>query len=556
MKGTAAALLLALGAAGTALAGGGPENVLVVVNDLCPDSVEIGRYYVLKRDVPRHHVVHVKIPGTPPAKDAKPPFVYRVPDVIPGGYDGYVKLLEEPVRQWLAEHPKERITTILLTRGIPVCANPKGAERERRSTAHLLACHAAPDEGWKGGSGDRKNPIHRTDVSVDPAHPSKEGAPPIFCVGMINAFDLADMKRMVDLAVEADAKPRKGTVYLGESAEKDPRGMYSPSFPKLGEILKALGFKSEIVPHATNRILLENRQDVMFYQYGQAGWDPTFPAKNRFLPGCVVDNLTSFGLVPAQFDASTTQGQTPMPHFLRAGATAVQGCVAEPTTGAWDPEYYHIQKYFEGYNLIESYTMGHPWMPWMNLVCGDPLLQPWALRPTLKEESFEPVGGEKGKKGDHRLKVSAKAARDGAKVALLRLYVDGIAIQEAEGESAEFELPGFDPDVNRWTVVAVDDSKFRTQGSLRSAGPKRDSGKLKAFLDRTTKTSMTVKLNYDGREPVVTWHAPGARQPVGTKRGRQFTFEWEKEGAHAVELWVDSAKTDPQAFYFEAPARK
>ncbi len=552
-----AALALVLLAVAPASAGGGPENVLVVVNDLSEESVQIARYYIARRDIPRHHVVHVKIPSAPPA-DPKKPEPYRTPDAMPGDYDGYVKSLETPVKTWLAANPASKITTIVLTRGIPVVTKclGKAGGFDQRSTAHLLAVHACADEKWKTGQGETKSPIHRTDKTLDPADPSAEGCP-IYAVGMLNAFGVEDVKRMVDLAIQADAKRPVGTVYLGESADKDPRGMYSPNFPKLVELLKGWNIPAVIVPNSGKPQLLEGKTDVLFYQFGAANWDPKFPALNKYVPGCVVDNLTSFGLVPAQFYSTTTGGQTPVPHFLAAGATAVHGCVAEPYTAAWDSEQYYIRKYFEGYNVLESYYMGHPWMPWMNLVCGDPLLQPFAQRPLVAQEAFEKLAAVDGQKPAYRLKVAAKPGREETKIAKLVLYVDGVKSAELDGDApGEFTLPDFDPELHEWTVVAIDDSKFRTQGFLHGPPIKKDASKIKATLDKTTKTTMKVKLSYDGKEPVVTWIAPGSKTPIVTKRGREFTATWEKEGPHSIEGWVRSAKgNEPVSFYFEAPAK-
>ncbi|MBI2919945.1 MAG: TIGR03790 family protein [Planctomycetes bacterium] len=555
------AVLLLLSSA--AFAGGGPENVLVVQNDLCPDSVDIARYYVVKRDVPRHHVVHVRIPGGPAKpkkggkKDPKAPADDDGwdPRESFASFDEYCTLLQEPVRAWILAHPGSHITTIALTRGIPVCAPVKNAKGNEivRATAHMLGgMFVEKDDLRTGPEGVRGNPspFYKCDESIDPAAPLK-GEWRILCVGHLDAFTLADAKRAIDLAVQSDSKRPDGTVYLGQSAEKDPRGMYNPSFPQLADFIKGLGMKTETVAHNPNNVLLEGKKDVATYAFGQAGWDETFPAKNAYQPGALVDNITSVAMTWRSFVDGSKGGQTPMTWFTRAGATVVHGCVREPTTGAWDPEYLHIQRYLSGYNVIESFFMGHPWYPWMNLVAGDPLTQPFAQRPEVKGELT-------GAKGAWRLKVAAKATREGAALKSLEVFVDGVKAGDAQ-DGAEFDLgTAFDPAVNSWRVVATDDSKFRTQGSAASAPLKGESGKLSAKLDGYYKGSAALKLGYDGKEPVVTWCAEDAKDKVGTVKGYRFSILFEDDTKpHSIDLWVRNAKGEaPVVLRVEVPAKK
>src|SRR5262245_8122065 len=52
-------LLFVLLLAGRVFAGGGPENVLVVVNDASPSSLELGQYYQEARGIPERNVFHI-----------------------------------------------------------------------------------------------------------------------------------------------------------------------------------------------------------------------------------------------------------------------------------------------------------------------------------------------------------------------------------------------------------------------------------------------------------------------------------------------------------------
>ncbi len=541
----AAVCLFLLSGAGLAHAGGGPENVLVLVNDLSAESLEIGRYYIHRRRVPRHHLVHVRIPGQPPVEPggAGP---FRPLDTFPGGYAGYRKLLEEPVRAWLRANPDAPITTIVLTRGIPA-ATPLAKGEEVRSTTHMLSMLALGSDTYPTQDA-QLSPFWKAAsiASLDPSEPfEKDGRSfPLYAVGMLSGFTAADAKRSIDLAIEADEQPRQGTFYLQHSASGDPRGCHNPSYPKVAAALAGTGVPVKTVAHPAKASLLEGRTDIAFYAFGEALWDVHFPGKNKYLPGAVVDNITSWGLGPGAFVKGAQTYQTPMPLFLSAGATAVHGCVFEPTTAAWHPEYLHLTLHASGFNLIESYMLSHPLFPWMNLVVGDPLLQPYARRPRVTLDSLE----------DGRLRASAVPAPGGGAVRKLRLFVDGRLVREVPGASGEFVLNGFEDGVNDWTVVAVEDGPRRTQGALRGGGPKRAALRASARIGSASRNKVTVLVSAAGNTPVFSWHAPGADVPVGRKKGGAVTLTYPSlEAGRTVDVWVENAKAEPRSFLLEVP---
>ncbi len=538
------ALAVFLGGAPLARAGGGPENVLVVVNDAVPESLVLGRYYVIHRRVPRQQFLHVNIPGGVfPAKE---------------GYAGYRRLLELPVRRWLDAHPQVPITTIVLMRGIPIRAQAAGPVSSPRSTTHMLALLALPEDhplrsaAAKGLEGAQANPLHGADRSVDPRDPSLPGLP-LYAVSILDAFTLADAEAMVDRAVASDRGPPHGTIYLGESRAKDPRGMYNGDYPDLKRMVEESvpGVSCRIVPHPGTAVLLQGREDVLYYRFGQAKWDPSFPTLNRYLPGAVIDDLTSAALTPASFDPENRRGQTGMPWFLAAGATAVHGCMAEPTTAAWDAHHLELRRFVAGYDLAESFLMGHPILPWRNLVVDDPLLQPFALRPRVKLLRVE----AKGRKLE--LEVEAEATRPGAGIAALELYRNGVRVNEVDAAHAEFSIPDFRDGIDQWRVVARDDSRFRSQGEIFSAALPRKVRGVKAELRSWSRGRAEFRIS-GSSPPVYTWVAPGAERPLGRARGRSLKLHYPQDGgeAHPVDLWIHNAAGGEIAFSFRVGGKE
>ena len=110
------------------IAGGGPQNVLVVVNGRDPDSVRIGEHYMKARGIPPVNLVTLDVPTALVTKLA----VYK--DEI-----------EEPVKQHIAkEGLRGQIDYIVLTRGLPIRVDlPSG----RASTAACLMVMDTPISG-------------------------------------------------------------------------------------------------------------------------------------------------------------------------------------------------------------------------------------------------------------------------------------------------------------------------------------------------------------------------------------------------------------------------
>ncbi len=118
--------------------------------------------------------------------------------------------------------------------------------------------------------------------------------------------------------------------------------------------------------------LVVNQPDVMFYFTGLekvAQID-----SNRWLPGAAADHLTSYGgLLP---DAL---GQMPATAWIRAGATATYGTVAEPCSfpNKFPRASVLVARYAAGDTLIEAYWKSVAW-PGQGLFIGEPLARPWA----------------------------------------------------------------------------------------------------------------------------------------------------------------------------------
>lgn len=115
-----------------------------------------------------------------------------------------------------------------------------------------------------------------------------------------------------------------------------------------------------------------NQDDVLFYFTGLVSVPQI--ASNRWLPGAAADHVTSFGgYLPGG------NGQMAATEWLRAGATASYGTVAEPCSIAdkFPRASALVARYQAGDTLLEAYWKSVR-TPGQGLFIGEPLARPWA----------------------------------------------------------------------------------------------------------------------------------------------------------------------------------
>ena len=134
--------------------------------------------------------------------------------------------------------------------------------------------------------------------------------------------------------------------------------------------------------------------------------------------------------------------------------------------------------------------------------------------------------------------------------------MDGVFQEEVEDTVAEFTLKNFNPKVNVYKVVAIDDSRFRTQGFLESERDLKPAKRLRVQFRRFFRGKAIIQLR--DKKAVFTWSAPGAKRPIGTTMGNDLVLEYpDREGPYTVEIWVHNApEGKPKRYTFEFPQKK
>jgi len=186
-------------------------------------------------------------------------------------------------------------------------------------------------------------------------------------------------------SVAADGTCPAGTVYYLRNG--DVRSTTRQwGFASAAEKLKAMGVRAEVV----EGVLPKDRRDVVGAMIGAAGFQWK-SSGSTILPGALCEHLTSFG--GAMHEAS---GQTPLSEFLRHGAAGSSGTVTEPYAiqAKFPTPFLHVY-YASGCSLAEAfYQSVHG--PYQLLIVGDPLCRPWARIPKVEIEGLSPDAVVKG----------------------------------------------------------------------------------------------------------------------------------------------------------------
>jgi hypothetical protein len=493
--------------ADAASAGGGPENIFLVVNSTSADSLAVANAYAALRGVPPINVLMLPWEGAAEAvpiatfRDALLRPILQAIDsrrlgpqidqiVYSSGFPWRVDFADElpPALVGKDKFPSGSLTgmTTLFASvqlGIPGYLDPESNRYYRPLDADGVPLQTNGFRGWYGWGPQgelMETGGQRYLLAV------------MFGVTAGRGNTVPEVIRYLQTAAAADGRRPKGTIYFVTNADVRTTTR-SGVFPSAVKELEKLGVKGEVV---TGKLPV-GRRDVAGLMTGAADLD--WPGSgSAILPGAICENLTSFGGV-----FTPTAGQTPLSIFLRAGAAGSSGTVTEPY--ALQAKFPHaaIQiHYARGACLAEAFYQSVR-SPYQLLVVGDPLCQPWASVPTVEaviapdSRPFQP--GEK-LVGSVEIEPRAQVAAGGT-VDRFEFFLDGVRIGQCGlGERFTLQTAPMADGHHDLRVVAIESSPVETQG--RWIMPVTFANRERALtLDvepRRVKTSGTVRVRTDG----------------------------------------------------------
>ncbi len=408
----------------------GPDSVAVVANANVPGSVALAEAYARGRAIPERQICRLALPVQIDLSLAE-----------------YRAMVEAPLAECLTRAGVlERIEAVVLTRGVPLrVIVPGDGVDEPISLAAALSVWRSEFEGAPllgqppgrvadcGGTPCRaarwSNPVERRRVFAAGFDETLLGVRwrPLL-VTMLHGRSDADAMRLVTSGLEGDRAGRTGGGrFLFMNGADPARGSLDREYDGVIRRLGTVGVSDTArVPFDAN---IEGLTLAAFIT-GTAAIGRTIEG-NTFVPGAIVDNLTSYGAVPLNFEPMG-ETQVSIARWVAQGVAGVHGTVEEPLSNCF-PSRYFVTDYAEGSTLAEAYFRRLPFTYWKNLVLGDPITAPYATRPVVTIEGLE-AGDTIA--GARRVTVRATDP-DGRALSALALFVDGVEVARGTGATLE-----------------------------------------------------------------------------------------------------------------------
>lgn len=447
------ALLLTTGRA--ALADGNGENVLLIINPMDKDSLLVGNYYRLRRDIPERNVLYL----------------------VPASAN-YALFAEENVNALLGtlanRQLDDHIDYVVVTPGnnftvsAPNLVNDSCSPVTRFATPSGFTMAYITDSILGGGNFSTRTNRYATGTNTPLAFdsnikwfggvPSDRSDAERYFIGAMLGYTgergntVAQVLDMIDRSVASDGTHPVGTFYFMKTNDAARSGPRDPIYPLVVSEIIAMGgqaFTGCCDPLPTGA------QDVMGLMTGAATLD--IPgAGMSILPGAFCDHLTSFA------GTFNNGSQTKMSEWITNGASGTAGTVEEPCNypGKFPSPRMH-QFYFQGLTLGESVFRSLGFVPFQTLILGDPLTRPFGYIPVVDvvDAPNQPVSGIV------RLTPSATTDHPTAHIDHYELLIDGVTkLSVADGRTFSLDTTRLTDGYHDMRVLAFDDSDVRSVG--------------------------------------------------------------------------------------------
>lgn len=458
-------------------AGGGPENVLLLVNSNSVSSTTIANHYIALRKIPASNVVYINWRGGLEECQGKrfweevlQPAIQEIENRrLTAQIDYIVYSSDFPWRVLLRSVFPEDAKFEQPTRPI---ASATGATFFWRYVRDGNPAMLYPVLNWYMPPGERGNDVRCEQLGDIQSRGfrsnylwnqngektrNRSKGQSYFLSTMLgvtrgrgNSVDevISYLKR----SVAADGKRPRGTIYYLKN--KDVRSTTRHNcYDEAAQQLVRLGVQARVL----NGQLPQGADNVMGIMTGVTSFD-FFKTKSTILPGAICEHLTSFG-----GDFGEGVGQTPLSEFLRYGAAGASGTVTEPLALQYKfplPSL-HVH-YAQGCSLAEAFYQSVAG-PYQLLIVGDPLCQPWAVAPKVTMDSVQPDQEVQG-----MLKIDPKATTALLQsVGTLELFVDGRLIARFKpGQTLELDTAKLADGYHELRVVAADANPVEARGRL------------------------------------------------------------------------------------------
>ncbi len=419
-------------------AGGGSENVMLVVNSNSLNSKTIANHYIALRNLPASNVVYIDWRGGLEAAQG----IYFSQQIL----EPTIKAISErglasqiDYVVYSCDFPSRiNLTSLMPDFQFGMATKPEASctgatflwqyvrDKNPAILLPVVNFYVSPNDS---GNIERCQQLSKTESrgfharyfwapdgsrTTDPAKGQSYLLSTMLGVttGRGNTVDeiLAYLKR----SVEADGTQPRGKFYYMRNNNIRSQVRHA-CYDAAAALLKQMGAAAVVLPG----VLPNGARDVLGIMTGIDEMD-FGRAGLQLMPGAIVDNFTSYGGM-----LEDKPWQTPLSVYLRYGAAGASGTVFEPMSlqakFALPSLFIH---YARGCSLAESYFQSVA-SPYMLLIVGDPLCQPFAVAPQVSVEGLQPGQEVKGMLVIKATATATPPQRSGRDRALRRWSVGG-----------------------------------------------------------------------------------------------------------------------------------
>ena len=458
---------------GVAYAGGGGENMLLVVNPNDEPSLRIANAYIAARHIPANNVLYL----VPPSAGGGGATELTITDSQ--FFSGYLTPINNAIQSRGLINQIDYIGTLGQSQAVGMyaltdCLSELTQFQQGLTVAglfnrffnHFSELLQDPTFFYTQTfdySFGTNTAIHHSQALPDLCGIPETLTVQFYMAGMIGyagqyGLQTDQVIKSLQRSVAADGTKPQGTIYFEDSGDVRtiPRQPYWASV------------QSYMTAHGIPWIqelgsLPVNRQDVIGAEIGVSGF--IAPQGSRYLPGSWADNLTSWGGI-YYTDAGPNETTTSM--LIQSGCAASGGTVAEPGAGQQRFTMCDIFVYsHEGSTLGEAFYKS-VCIPDLNMFHGDLLSQAFADIPQV---IFTSAPSE-GSSVNGTISVSATASLTNPSVATgiasFTLFIDGInsGLASNGSSSATFNLntTTLTDGLHELRVVAYNNSQAASEG--------------------------------------------------------------------------------------------
>ena len=482
--------------AGPAHAGGTPENALLVIDPLSPESLYVGNYYWHARGLAPNAVLYLD----PDAAN----YTTWVSEIQPG-------FLGELTQRSIRSHIDYAIVTpgnnfFVSAPGLlsDMCApvnrfSMSGVFTIAQNSAEILTGTLASTATNQYFGTTITGRYFDSETRYVFGNPSTNAAARSYFIGCMLGYvgtrgnTVTEILEMIDRSVASDGTRPAGTFYFMNNTADTARNVRATSYAPVISAMPGYGYAASQITGT----LPVGQHDCLGVMTGFAS-DDILGSDFTLLPGSFADHLTSFA---ATFD---TPSQTKMSQWIKKGASGTSGAVEEPCnySGKFPHPRLHAV-YAQGLSLGESFFRSHAGTPFQTLFVGDPLTRTFTHIPsvTVPDAPTSPVTGT------ITLTPVTSTTAPGATVTLRELYIDGVRVASAGPTTAfTIDTTTLSDGWHDVRILGYDSTLIRSVGrwvgSIQVANAGRSVDIESSPASGSLTTTFNVSIDAVGAEPV------------------------------------------------------